>query len=336
MAGEAVVAGATGSGANLGWLGGPWGMALSILAPTLLGSIFGQGGVDAKTLRKNALARLTGTAIENERAVQLANLLNSPGLAAAQAQAIQGGQAGAQAINARLGQTGLGRSGVGMALEGAVRAAPDVQMAMMKGQLANEALNKAIEIQQQRANAELAGGPQNSLARDMMAATVAGVMPSLLNAQLSQKPNPTNKRTPSQTSMTRPNPAGPFAPVAQPLGIQQAFQDEMFKRRENIFGRGPVLLGGKQVYLPQTNQQPIFPKWQMPKTWQPPAYKVPPVYANQREYFLAHPRNPVSIWDRMGAGAINRHGFGNFGNDFMPHTFGGLGNFDTPLFGIYR
>jgi hypothetical protein len=151
-------------GGGLGaWLGGPWGIAASLILPTLLGGLFDRrrnNGPSLEELRRRAKAQLEGTAIENERNTQLANLLNSPALAAAQAQAIQGGQAGAQAINARLGQTGLGRSGVGMALEGAVRAAPDVQMAMMKGQLANEAMNKALEIQRMRAEAEMAGGYQ--------------------------------------------------------------------------------------------------------------------------------------------------------------------------------
>lgn len=255
MAGEAVVAGAAGGGSNLGWLGGPWGMALSILAPTILGSIFGQKGVDANTLRQNALAKLTGTAIENERAVQLANLLNSPALAAAQAQAIQGGQAGAQAINARLGQTGLGRSGVGMALEGAVRAAPDVQLAMMKGQLANEALNKAIEIQQQRANAELAGGPQNSLARDMMAATVAGVMPSLLNAQLNQAPKPPNhaKMSPAQLTKAGGVYGGTTIPITPTAAAAAAIPAGNSYARPGALGVRP-----KPWSFIQPNQ-PVFP-----------------------------------------------------------------------------
>lgn len=168
-------------------LGGPLGMALGIGGPMLLSAIFGSRGEDAMTMRKRAQEFLDPYAIQKEQDNQYAMLLNSPALAAARAQAIQSGQAGAQAINARLGQTGLGRSGVGMALEGAVRAAPDIQIMQMLGGLHDTAGQRALDIQKLRAQMRMSGQPQNSMVREMGGAMMASILPAILNYKGSTK-----------------------------------------------------------------------------------------------------------------------------------------------------
>ena len=193
----AVNAAAPAAAANsLGWLGGPWGMALSLALPSILGLLGGRGE-DLVSMRRRAQAMLDPNSINVERNTQLANLINSPATAAARAQMVQGGQAAIDGLNARLGQTGLGRSGVGLAMEGAIRAAPDVQMGRMLGSYANEAMDRALQIQQARANAIMQGGAVNSMTRDMFGATVSSFLPYLL-------------RTNSPTTTQTPNPKAPL------------------------------------------------------------------------------------------------------------------------------
>jgi hypothetical protein len=196
------------------WLGGPWGTAASLALPSILGLLGGKGE-DLISMRRRAQAMLDRNSIENERGVQLANLINNPAVAAMRSQMLQGGQTAIDGLNSRLAQTGLGRSGVGLAMEGAIRAAPDVQMGRMLGGFANDAMERALQIQQARANAIMQGGPVNSMTRDMFGATIAAAMPALLNAKFNKKGNET-------TTTTNTNPPGAGTTVAQTASMAPA------------------------------------------------------------------------------------------------------------------
>lgn len=223
-------------------LGGPWGMLAGFGGPLLLSALFGGKGEDAMTMRKKAMEFLDPYAILNEQNNQYAQLLNSPAVAAARAQAIQGGQAGAQAINARLGQTGLGRSGVGMALEGAVRAAPDIQIAQMLGGLHDTAAQRALDIQKMRAQQRMSGQPQNSMVRDMSGAMLASILPAVLNYK-----GPSTTKT---NQRVNPNNA------LLPAGNNAAFGARLTPAQE--FGRGvEAMYGGTNFKL---QNRVVFPK----------------------------------------------------------------------------
>jgi hypothetical protein len=201
-------------GALAKYLGGPWGQILTLAMPTIAG-LLGNKGEDLLSMRRRAQAMLDPSSIQNETNSQMAALLASPAYAAARMQAVQGGQVGAQAINARLAQTGLGRSGVGLAMEGAMRAAPDIQMAKMTGMLQSQAADRALQIQQMRADAIMRGGPVNSMARDMFGATIAALLPQLLNMKIDKKDNKTGKDDGKDTGGSAPADA---TRVARPTG----------------------------------------------------------------------------------------------------------------------
>jgi hypothetical protein len=211
-------------------LGGPWGTALSLVLPTLLGSIFGGGGEDLVSMRKRAQALLEPNAIENERATQLANLMNNPAIAAARSQMVQGGQTAMNGINNSLAQTGLLRSGVGLGFLGSALASPDVQMGRMMGGLANDAMERALQIQQARADAIMRGGPVNSMARDMFGATVGAFLPAFLNAKF---PKPTDTTTTTNTNTNKPVGAG--TTVAQATGSKFAYPNYMAQQSQPVF-----------------------------------------------------------------------------------------------------
>lgn len=264
MAGETAVANATSGVANaggfLGWLGGPWGTALSLAMPTILGMLGGRGE-DLVSMRRRAQAMLDPNAIENERGVQLANLINSPATAAMRDQMVAGGQAATDGLNARLAQTGLGRSGVGLAMEGAIRAAPDVQMGRMLGGFANDAMERALQIQQARANAIMQGGAVNSMARDMFGATVAAAMPILLNAKFGKK---TDTNTTTNTNTNKPVGAG--TTTAQATGSKFAYPNYMqqysqpvFSNRAQHFGELNSRYGRFQNNGANKFNMPMFP-----------------------------------------------------------------------------
>lgn len=167
-------------GANPSWLAGPWGMALSLVAPTLLSAIFGPKGSDINAMRSRAQSYLTRDALTAETNNQFADFLNSPALAAMRTQLTQAGQMGTNYINTRLAQMGA-NTGVGLALGGAAAAAPDVKLAEAIGAGHAEASRRAMEILQARANAEMMGGAVRPMWQDMFGGTMAAAIPYLLD-----------------------------------------------------------------------------------------------------------------------------------------------------------
>jgi hypothetical protein len=164
-----------------------WGPIAASLGSVGLGAIFNNNprrrGPDLEELRRRAMAYLDPIAMEQEVARQERYVQDSPMTAALRSQLVQAGQMGANAINQRLAQTGLGRSGVGMALEGGVRAAPGIQEAALIGQLMQQARERAGQIQQLRAQTVMSGGMMpddpNYMAQMLGAVIGAGMGPAM-------------------------------------------------------------------------------------------------------------------------------------------------------------
>lgn len=188
------------------FMGGPYGMALSLIAPTLLSSVLGERGMSAKELRRRAEEMMSPDAIDTEANKQFSAFSQGPAYAMMKAQLAQGGQSAASAIQRQLGRAGLGRSGVGTAMMGAAAAAPDIEATKIAAQAWDTARQQATQLQQQRVNNLLQLGPNHSMARDIFGATVAGAMPALLNWKF----NNTNTTT---TTDTKNDAGNKFMPI---------------------------------------------------------------------------------------------------------------------------
>lgn len=274
-----------------------WDDAIMLVAPTLLSALFGPKGSDINAMRSRAKAYLTPEAIAAETRNQVADLLNSPAYLAARSQAVQAGQMGGDYINTRLAQTGLGRTGVGLAMEGAMRAAPDVQMAQMTGMLQSQAAQRAMELQQMRANAEFTGGPVRPMWQDMLGGTIAAGLPYILDR---------TKGTTTTGGTTKPKNAKNETPL------------ERAQRHVAEYTQQTPTYGGTQIPIDQYHGGPLYPASNQPRitttpqvlagrrSWKPLNAFEPdlPVYANGNVFDFINRKRHFGIPNApYGAGA---------------------------------
>lgn len=164
------------------FLGGPGGMALLGLAPSLLGGLFSRR--DPMHQARAEISRIMDPFnIEREGEQLYKNTLQSPGYNQARNDIVGGAQTAQMALARHLGTTGLGSSGVGAGASAAVAAAPGFQM----GRLASQAWDTAMANANQRASAHaslLAGMPTApNYGANLFAGGLNAILPMLLRSK---------------------------------------------------------------------------------------------------------------------------------------------------------
>lgn len=165
---------------GLGMLGGPWGMAISTLAPMLLG-MMGSHNDPAKRRYNQIRDIMSPWAIEKEGQDLFQNTLNSPGYNMARSDLLGAGNSAMGAVQRQLGQSGLTNSGVGLAAIGSAGAAPGRAQSQLTASAWDQAMQNAQGRAGQRA-AALGGMPQEqNWVGNMSATSLNSLLPILMN-----------------------------------------------------------------------------------------------------------------------------------------------------------
>ena len=129
-------------------MGGPWGPLVAGAGLGIAGELFSNSAAAARRARERQLYEMDPATIGRNAETFFGQTMNSPAMGMARSEAISGGQTGQMAVARQLGQTGLGRSGVGLGQMGAVAAAPGISMA----KLTADAWERAFQMANQNAS----------------------------------------------------------------------------------------------------------------------------------------------------------------------------------------